>query len=117
MKVVFDDRGFALYFSRSPIPYYRDEVVSKRDERGVLYTPPSRLRVYKHIGIYSYRKESLLRFVALKQGWLERAERLEQLRALQNGMRIKVRETPYETIGVDTEEDLRRVEEFMRGGP
>jgi 3-deoxy-manno-octulosonate cytidylyltransferase (CMP-KDO synthetase) len=100
VKVVVDAVGRALYFSRSTIPYDRDGM-----------SP----RYYKHLGFYAYRKASLDRFVALPESSLERSERLEQLRFLENGIPIFVGETPYDTIGVDTEEDLRRVEILLGG--
>jgi len=96
VKVVFDKEGFALYFSRSQIPYCRE------GEKGEgLY--------YKHLGIYSYRRDALLRFSSMKPTPLEKIEKLEQLRALENGLRIKIGETLKNTIGVDTKEDLDRV--------
>ena len=94
VKVVTDRDGRALYFSRSTIPHDRDG---------------SGPRYFKHLGIYAYRKPALDRFVALPESSLERAERLEQLRLLENGIPIYVAETPYDSIGVDTEEDLARV--------
>jgi len=99
VKVVTDTTGRALYFSRSTIPYDRDA------------TSP---RYFKHLGFYAYRKPALDKFVAWPESSLERAERLEQLRFLENGIPIYVGETPYDSIGVDTEEDLRRVEEILR---
>jgi 3-deoxy-manno-octulosonate cytidylyltransferase (CMP-KDO synthetase) len=101
VKVVADTGGRALYFSRATIPHNRDGV-----------GPP---RYFKHLGFYAYRKATLDRFVALPESSLERSERLEQLRFLENGIPIFVRETPYDTIGVDTEEDLRRAEMVLRG--
>ena len=101
VKVVIDSTGRALYFSRATIPY-------DRDRAGTPY--------YKHLGFYAYRKAALDRFVALPESSLEKAERLEQLRFLENGIPIHVRETPFDTIGVDTEEDLRRAEELVRKG-
>lgn len=98
VKVVTDIRGRALYFSRSPIPYDRDG---------------SRPAYFKHLGTYAYRKPALDRFVTLPESALERAERLEQLRFLENGIPIYAAETPYDTIGVDTEEDLARVEKML----
>jgi 3-deoxy-manno-octulosonate cytidylyltransferase (CMP-KDO synthetase) len=98
VKVVTDAAGRALYFSRATIPYDRDG---------------SRASVYKHLGFYAYRKPALDRFVALPESPLERSERLEQLRFLENGMPIHVAETPFDTIGVDTEDDLRRAEEML----
>ena len=99
VKVVTDSAGRALYFSRATIPYDRDGAGAK---------------YFKHLGFYAYRKPALDRFVALPESSLERSERLEQLRFLQNGIGIHVAETPYDTVGVDTEEDLRRVEEILR---
>jgi len=97
VKVVTDGRNNAIYFSRSPIPY---------DLSGQAVH-------YKHIGLYVYRRDFLLSYSRLPIGPLERAERLEQLRALENGYRIRVVETEYESLGVDTPDDLRRVEEFI----
>ena len=100
VKVVVDAAGRALYFSRATIPHDRDGM-------GPQY--------YKHLGFYAYRKAALDRFVALPESSLERSERLEQLRFLENGIPVFVGETPYDTIGVDTEEDLKRVEMVLRG--
>lgn len=107
VKVTFDEEGFALYFSRSPIPYHRDEW------KNLNSIFDSKFVAYKHIGIYSYRRNVLLRLSNMQASRLEHIERLEQLRALEAGMKIKVRETPYETIGVDTPEDLEKVEECL----
>jgi 3-deoxy-manno-octulosonate cytidylyltransferase (CMP-KDO synthetase) len=96
VKVVTDRFGNAIYFSRSTIPYVR--------EVHDVYTGH-----YKHIGLYVYRRDFLLRYSDLPVGPLERAERLEQLRALENGYPIRVVETDYESLGVDTPEDLERV--------
>lgn len=109
VKVVFDREGFALYFSRSPIPYHRDEWKDPRQIKVL----SSQSTVFKHIGIYAYRKEALLNFSRLGPSRLEEIEKLEQLRALENGMRIKVGETGIETIGVDTKEDAERVEKWL----
>jgi 3-deoxy-manno-octulosonate cytidylyltransferase (CMP-KDO synthetase) len=100
VKVVTDGGGRALYFSRAAIPY-------DRDRNG----PPHH---FKHLGFYAYRKLALERFCALPESVLERSERLEQLRFLENGTPIYVAETPYDTIAVDTEEDLRRAEEILK---
>ncbi len=100
VKVVTDGRGRALYFSRAAIPYDRDRA--------------GHARYFKHLGFYAYRKAALDRFCALPESALERSERLEQLRFLENGIPIHVAETPYDTVGVDTAEDLRRVEEWLR---
>lgn len=103
-KVVVDNEGFALYFSRSVIPYFRG--TDKRDW----------LRVhtfYKHIGLYAFRTEVLKKVTAMPQGVLEQAESLEQLRWLQAGLRIKTGTTNTETIGIDTPEDLAKAEQFI----
>ncbi len=99
VKVVTDSVGRALYFSRATVPYDRDG---------------SSPRYFKHLGFYAYRKQALDRFCALPESSLEHSERLEQLRFLENGISIHVAETPHDTIGVDTEEDLQRVEKILR---
>ena len=99
VKVVTDTEGKALYFSRATIPFDRDG---------------TRPRYFKHLGFYGYRKRALDQFVKWPESSLERAERLEQLRFLENGIPIYVGETPYDSIGVDTEEDLRRVEAILK---
>lgn len=101
VKVVTDAAGRALYFSRATIPHDRDGV---------------RPQYYKHLGFYGYRKNALDKFVAWPESSLERSERLEQLRFLGNGVPIYVGETPFDTVGVDTEEDLQRVEQILRTG-
>ena len=98
VKVVTDLTGRALYFSRATIPFDRDR------------TDP---RYFKHLGLYAYRKPALDRFITLPESSLERGERLEQLRFLENGIPIFVGETPYDSVGVDTEEDLQRVIEIL----
>ena len=98
VKVVADANGRALYFSRSTIPYDRDA---------------SHPQYFKHLGIYAYRKAALDRFMALPESALERAERLEQLRFLENGIPIYVAETPFDSVGVDTEEDLMKVQQIL----
>jgi 3-deoxy-manno-octulosonate cytidylyltransferase (CMP-KDO synthetase) len=95
VKVVTDLRGQALCFSRAPIPFHRDPAV------GVPY--------YKHLGLYGYRREALERYIELPPSPLERTERLEQMRFLENGIPIYVAETAHDTIGVDTEEDWQAV--------
>ena len=100
VKVVTDLSGRALYFSRSTIPFDRDKT------GGIHY--------FKHLGFYAYRRAALDRFCNLPESKLEAAERLEQLRFLDHGVDIYVAETPFNTVGVDTEEDLRKVEEMMR---
>jgi len=101
VKIVFDNQGFALYFSRAQIPF--------RAPHSELSAPD----YYKHIGIYSYRRDILLTLAGMEQTGLERVEKLEQLRALENGMKIKIRETFFETYGVDTPEDIERVEKCL----
>lgn len=102
VKTVFDCHGNALYFSRSPIPFQRDP-----EDKGM----PT---YYKHLGFYAYRKGFLMTFVGLPEGEWERFEKLEQLRALEYGYTIKVVLTEYDSVEVDTEEDLRRVEEIIK---
>ncbi len=99
VKVVTASSGKALYFSRATIPYDRDK---------------SRPPYFKHLGFYAYRKAALEQFCSLPESLLERSERLEQLRFLENGIDIYVGETPYDSIGVDTEEDLQRVEALLK---
>ena len=99
VKVVTAPNGRALYFSRAAIPFDRDR------------TQP---RYFKHLGLYAYRKHALDFFVAQPESILEKSERLEQLRFLENGIPIFVGETPFDSIGVDTEDDLKRVEEILR---
>ena len=103
-KIVTDNRGFALYFSRSVIPYIRGK---ERDSWFGEYP------FLKHLGIYAYRREVLAEVTKLPQSSLEKAESLEQLRWLQNGYRIRVGLTDVETVGIDTPEDLQRAEEFL----
>ena len=100
VKVVCNDAGEALYFSRLPVPYNRDGI------KGVNH--------YQHIGIYAYRRDFLLKFAEMEPSALEKAECLEQLRALEAGVKIKVVETDYRPMSVDTEEDLIKCEEFIK---
>jgi 3-deoxy-manno-octulosonate cytidylyltransferase (CMP-KDO synthetase) len=99
VKVVIDREGYALYFSRAPIPFTREGC------------PPA--AAWRHVGLYVYRRECLLRLTALPPTAMERAEALEQLRALEHGIRIKTVETHHDSIGVDTPEDLERVRQMM----
>ncbi len=101
VKVVLDEKGCALYFSRAPIPFQRDLW------GGPLYITGG--SCLKHIGLYAYRRDFLFRYAKLKPTALEQAEKLEQLRALGHGERIKVAVTKYESFGVDTREDLEKV--------
>lgn len=110
VKVVTDWEGFALYFSRSPLPNFRDKWNDLKDDK----FNSGKLLCYKHIGLYVYRREFLLQFAQMSPTYLELAEKLEQLRVLENGYRIKVMETSHESIGVDTPADLAAVVERMR---
>ena len=97
-KVVFDYNNYALYFSRSPIPFVRDGISDKQKLRIA--------DIYKHIGLYVYRKESLLTFTKLRPTDLEKYEKLEQLRMLENNMKMKIVVTEMESLSVDTADDL-----------
>jgi 3-deoxy-manno-octulosonate cytidylyltransferase (CMP-KDO synthetase) len=99
VKVVTDFNGRALYFSRATVPFDRDG---------------AQPRYFKHLGLYAYRKPALDRFVTLPESGLEKSERLEQLRFLENGISIYVGETPHDSVGVDTEGDLQRVIQILR---
>jgi 3-deoxy-manno-octulosonate cytidylyltransferase (CMP-KDO synthetase) len=100
VKVVCDQSGKALYFSRATIPFDRDK--------------SGKVEYFKHLGFYAYRKPALEKFVTWPESQLELSERLEQLRFLDNGISLHVAATPFDTVGVDTEEDLRRVEDILR---
>jgi 3-deoxy-manno-octulosonate cytidylyltransferase (CMP-KDO synthetase) len=108
VKVVTAADGRALYFSRATIPYDRDG--NARDGQARENAPP---QYWKHIGLYAYRKATLQRFATLPSSTLEQTERLEQLRFLENQIDIYVEPTDFDTIGVDTEEDLHRVEALL----
>lgn len=119
VKVALDKNKFALYFSRSPIPYLRKSA----EHRSLLdfhnwFSTESSLEdlkgYYKHIGIYAYTKDFLFTYRNLPKSDLEEAEKLEQLRVLESGYKIKTIETEFDTIGVDTPEDLRKVEEILK---
>ena len=101
VKVITDINGDAIYFSRFSIPFCRD------------HKNKNKLSIYKHIGIYAYRKDFLSKYVGLKKSYLEQMESLEQLRVLENGYKIRVMETNYETIGVDTPEQLKEIEVLL----
>lgn len=104
-KIACDRRGFALYFSRSVIPYVRGQEPATWLEN---------FPYLKHLGVYAYRREVLHEVTQLPQSSLEKAESLEQLRWLENGYRIRVGITNVETVGIDTPEDLQRAEEFLK---
>jgi 3-deoxy-manno-octulosonate cytidylyltransferase (CMP-KDO synthetase) len=110
VKVVTDWEGFALYFSRSPLPNFRDRWNDLKDESFI----SGKLLCYKHVGLYVYRREFLLQYAQMSPTYLELAEKLEQLRVLENGYRIKVVETEHESIGVDTPGDLEKVLEKLK---
>jgi 3-deoxy-manno-octulosonate cytidylyltransferase (CMP-KDO synthetase) len=99
VKVIVDNKSDAIYFSRSVIPFNRDNA------EGVVY--------YKHFGVYAFRPEMLRVFVSLKPGVLEQIERLEQLRLLENGYKIRMVLTEYEGIGIDTAEDIKKAEQML----
>lgn len=102
VKVVTDRNGFAVYFSRHPIPFPREQKEEK-------------ISYYKHIGIYTFDRKFLLKFSSLPPSPLERAEGLEQLRVLENGFKMKVLDTEYDPISVDIPEDINVVEKAMKG--
>ena len=104
VKTVLDFDGNALYFSRAPIPWVRDR------------QGPVHAKHLKHLGLYVFRRDALLEFATFPQGDLERIEQLEQLRWLENGYRIRVAETEYKSIEVDTPEDVKRVEQALARG-
>ncbi len=97
-KVVCDNSGNAMYFSRSPIPFYRDETQFEKQ------------KYYKHVGIYAYTTKALQKISKLNNNYLEDAEKLEQLNFLANNLKIKVHETDQEVIGIDTPQDLKKAE-------
>ncbi|MGB9710364.1 MAG: 3-deoxy-manno-octulosonate cytidylyltransferase [Thermodesulfovibrio sp.] len=104
VKVVFDEAGYALYFSRCPIPFDREKYLKRVSTNDFMY---------KHIGIYGYTVEILKNFIKLPQSRLEKIEALEQLRALENGIKIKVGVTEYDSFGIDTPEDLEVAEQCL----
>lgn len=112
-KAIADHKGFALYFSRSPIPFHRDRrrITSSTDEIDKL--KPEDIQAFKHIGLYAYSKSFLLQFSQLPKSPLEDAEKLEQLRILENGMPIKIAETQEDSIGVDCPKDIEIVQQLM----
>lgn len=114
VKVVVDKNNFALYFSRAPVPFPREAVKKHGDLESALQNEPGLLSVFrKHIGLYVYTREYLLKYTKMEQTRGEKLEMLEQLRALENGARIKVIEAGEPSVGVDTEEDYRRVKEIL----
>jgi 3-deoxy-manno-octulosonate cytidylyltransferase (CMP-KDO synthetase) len=117
VKIVVSDDGFAVYFSRSPIPYPRDAIRRHGSPEAAFENEPELLKLFrKHTGLYVYRKDVLLKLTKWPQTQLERTEALEQLRALEHGVRIRAIETSSPSTGVDTFEDLERVRELVRSG-
>ncbi|NVN98729.1 MAG: 3-deoxy-manno-octulosonate cytidylyltransferase [Geobacteraceae bacterium] len=110
VKVVTDWEGNALYFSRSPVPNFRDKWNDLKDEK----FSSGKLLCYKHIGLYVYRRDFLLQYSQMSPTYLELAEKLEQLRVLENGYKIRVIETSHDSIGVDTPSDLVAVIEKLK---
>ncbi|MDQ5838217.1 MAG: 3-deoxy-manno-octulosonate cytidylyltransferase [Acidobacteriota bacterium] len=118
VKVVSDERGRALYFSRSPVPYPREAARRYGSLAAALEVEPALLATFrKHTGLYVYSRAFLLEFARWPQTALERAESLEQLRILERGHSIRVVEAASPSVGVDTEDDLRRVREMMKEVP
>lgn len=114
VKVVVDENGFALYFSRSPIPFPREAVKKHGSLENALREEKDLIKRFrKHTGLYVYRREFLLEYTKLAQTSLEKTEMLEQLRALENGVKIKVVEVSESSIGVDTKEDFERVRNII----
>ncbi len=107
VKVVTDCNNNALYFSRSPLPFFRDKWQDLKDESFA----SGKLLCFKHVGLYVYRRDFLIRYAAMTPTFLEISEKLEQLRAIENGIQIRVVETEFESIGVDTPDDLAKAQE------
>lgn len=116
VKVVFGENGYALYFSRSPMPFPRDASLRHDgNPNAAIINEPDLISIFrKHTGIYAYRREYLLKFTAWAQTKLEKIESLEQLRALENGAKIKVVPAGSQSVGVDTQDDLDAVREVFR---
>ena len=113
VKVVVDQKNYALYFSRSPIPFPRDLHIGRLESNPFGTSRPLPKRVFKHIGVYVFRRKFLLHFSKMRPSPLEKLEKLEQLRALENGYRIKVNPVNYEPLSVDTPEDLQKVIDYF----
>ena len=114
VKVVVDRKGYALYFSRSPIPYICKRDMSEPEQNSDIEDVSG--RYFKHIGIYAYTKDFLFTYTNLPKSMLEGEEKLEQLRVLEHGYKIKTVETRYDTISVDTPEDLDKVKALLNEG-
>jgi 3-deoxy-manno-octulosonate cytidylyltransferase (CMP-KDO synthetase) len=116
VKVVTNESGYAVYFSRSPVPYPREAVSGYRSLDEAVAREPQILSLFrKHTGLYVYGREFLMKFAKMRQSKLEQIEILEQLRALESGARIKVVEVDESSIGVDTPEDFKRVKRMIEG--
>ena len=113
-KTVADHNGFALYFSRSPIPFNCDQSrkASFQDQKDA--SKPENIKAFKHIGIYAYRKSFLMQFSQLPNSSLENIEKLEQLRILENGIPIKITETQEDSIGVNCPKDIEKIQQLLK---
>jgi len=111
VKVTINTNNEALYFSRSIIPHHRDEWDSLINHHELI---PETLSFYRHLGIYGYTKEFLLTYFNMEQSYLERLEKLEQLRVLENGYKIKMVKTSYDSIGIDTQKDYEKALELLK---
>ena len=114
VKVVLDFEGNALYFSRAPIPWIREGAFPGDTNAGAPLVAPGGPTRFKHIGLYVFRRQALLEFATFPQGELEKLEQLEQLRWLENGYKIRVAETKYDSASVDVPDDVPRVEKVLR---
>jgi 3-deoxy-manno-octulosonate cytidylyltransferase (CMP-KDO synthetase) len=112
VKVIVDKSYNSIYFSRSVIPHHRDEWETLINHHKSI---PEPLNFYRHLGIYGYKKDFLLYFTSLEPTYLERIEKLEQLRVVENGHKIKMVETNYNSIGIDTEEDYQKAIDIIKG--
>ena len=118
VKVVTDQRGYAIYFSRAPIPFPRDKSAPLSDLRNLIAGRPDLLRhFFRHVGLYAYRRDFLLRFTSWAPSPLELLEDLEQLRAIEHGVKIRVDLTHESMFGVDTPEDLERIRKIVLNNP
>jgi 3-deoxy-manno-octulosonate cytidylyltransferase (CMP-KDO synthetase) len=118
VKVVTDERGYAMYFSRTPIPYPRLKEMPGNSLPEVLQKHPRQLKYFfRHIGLYAYRREFLMRYTKWEPSPLEVLEDLEQLRAMEHGAKIKVGTTPAAPMGIDTPEDLERIRRMVDRNP
>jgi len=112
VKVTIDNNSNALYFSRSIIPHHRDEWDTLLNHH---INIPSPLKFYRHLGVYGYSKDFLIKYSQMSQSYLERLEKLEQLRVLESGYKIKMVETEYNSIGIDTYEDYEKALKILKG--